>query len=157
MRIVLIFLFLLGCSGLSGEKTKKIYICGDHECSNKKEVNDYFKNNISVEVYTVTISSKKDRDYDLVQLNMSTDEQKQIVKYDNQVKDLKENLKKRKQISKLKIQDGEKIQQIRNRDKKPKVTLVRICKNLYECDIDNVQKIITKMGNQKKFPNLTVK
>ena len=88
---------------------------------------------------------------------MSTDEQKQIVKYDNQVKDLKENLKKRKQISKLKIQDGEKIQQIRNRDKKPKVTLVRICKNLYECDIDNVQKIITKMGNQKKFPNLTVK
>ena len=71
--------FLVSCVGFNSEKTKKIYICGDHECKNKKEVRDYFENNISVEVYTVTSSKKKSQDIDLVQLNISDKEKKSAV------------------------------------------------------------------------------
>ena len=50
--LILIFLVLIGCS--SG---KKVYICGDHKCKNQKEIDDYFANNISIEVYVM--ESKK--------------------------------------------------------------------------------------------------
>ena len=48
--------FLAHCSSITGDKTQKIYICGDHECVDKKEMNNYFKNNISIEVYTLSDS-----------------------------------------------------------------------------------------------------
>ena len=35
--------FLTHCSSITGDKTQKIYICGDHECADKKEINNYFK------------------------------------------------------------------------------------------------------------------
>ena len=38
---------------------------------------------------------------------------------------------------------------------KEKVTFVRLCKNLDECDIDQISKIIMKMGKDKPFPDLT--
>ena len=60
MRILLIFFFIIvSCTTISDTKVKKIYICGDHECANKKEMNDYFENNISIEIYTLSKSSKK--------------------------------------------------------------------------------------------------
>ena len=40
---------------------------------------------------------------------------------------------------------------------KPKIALVRICKDIQECDIDEVANKIFKIGNEKKFPNLTIK
>ena len=33
---------------------------------------------------------------------------------------------------------------------------MRLCKDLQECDIDNVAKIIIKKGNEKKYPDLTI-
>ena len=75
--LIFLFLFLISCSSLTGEKTQKIYICGDRECANRKEINDYFKNNISIEVYTLTNDSKKD--YDLVELNMTKEDKNKIV------------------------------------------------------------------------------
>ena len=40
--------------------------------------------------------------------------------------------------------------------KKSPLTLVRLCKNLQECDIDAVAKIILDMGQKKNYPDLTV-
>ena len=37
----------------------------------------------------------------------------------------------------------------------PNLTLVRLCKNLEECDIDDVAKIILDMSKKKKFPDIT--
>ena len=37
MKIYLFF-FLVSCSTISNSKVKKVYICGDHECANKKEL-----------------------------------------------------------------------------------------------------------------------
>ena len=31
-------------------KPKTVFICGDHVCVNKKEANEYFENNLSLEV-----------------------------------------------------------------------------------------------------------
>ena len=153
---VIFFFFIVGCNSLSSGKTSKIYICGDHECANKKEINDYFKNNISIEVYSITGSSKKDKDYDLVELNMSKDEKENIITLASRKKEIKEDLKKRKEITKTEINKGEVISQIKKSKKKRKVTLVRICKNMQECDIDEVAKTLFKEANKKKYPNLSI-
>jgi len=154
-----LLLFLFSCIGFNNEKTKKIYICGDHECKNKKEVRDYFDNNISVEVYTVTSSKKKSQDIDLVQLNISDKEKKKYVALSTKEEKIKKKIEKRKNIAKINIKEEKKAKKAQKKRKKKKtspVTLVRLCKNLQECDIDEVAKIILEMGKKKEFPNLTV-
>lgn len=154
-----LFFFLISCVGFNNEKTKKIYICGDHECKNKKEIRDYFKNNISVEVYTVTSSKKKSQDIDLVQLNISDKEKKEYVALSTKEENIKKKIEKRKKIAKINLKEEKKVkktQKKRKKKKSPSVTLVRLCKNLQECDIDEVAKIISEMGKKKEFPDLTV-
>ena len=155
---ILFFLFfiLVSCSTFSDSKVTKVYICGDHECANKKEINDYFKNNISIEIYTLSKSSKRDKDFDLVELNMSNEDKKNLVSVDVQKKQIRDKIKKRNKISKLNIKKGENIIVNRKKKNRPKITLVRICKDLQECDIDNVTNIIIKKGNDKKYPDLTI-
>ena len=75
-NLFIYFFILVSCTTISDNKVKKVYICGDHECANKKEINDYFENNISIEIYTLSKSSKKDKDFDLVELNMSNEDKK---------------------------------------------------------------------------------
>ena len=71
-----------------------------------------------------------------------------------------EDLKKIKKLAKIRIKEGENVitkpKNIKS-EKKPKITLIRICKDLDECDIDEVTKIIFNKANEKKFPNLTFK
>ena len=63
MKLILIlFIFLItSCSS-----NKIIFICGDHECIDKKEAKEYFENNLSIEVKTF---DKPDHYLDLVELN----------------------------------------------------------------------------------------
>ena len=157
MKILLIFFFILvSCSTTSDNKVKKVFICGDHECKNNKEINEYFENNISIEIYTISRSSKKDKDFDLVELNMSNEDKKNLVSVDVQEKQIRDKIKKRNKISKLNIKKGENSTVNSKRKNRPKITLVRICKNLQECDIDNVAEIIIKKGNEKEYPDLTI-
>ena len=149
------FLFLISCGSISSEKSKRIYICGDHECKNNKEINEYFKNNISIEVYTITSSEKKEKDYDLIELNIPNEEKINMVSIDTKKKEITESLKKREITSKIKVKEGEKNLINKPRNVRPRITLVRICKNLQECDIDEVAKIIFNRGSKKKFPDLT--
>ena len=150
-----LFFFLAHCSSITGDKTQKIYICGDHECADKKEINNYFKNNISIEVYTLSDSTKKD--YDLVELNMTKEDKNEIVSTEIKRKKFKESLKKRPKVEKVKVNKGEIITGEKRSINKPKITLVRICKDIQECDIDEVANRIFKIGNKKKFPDLTIK
>ena len=157
MKILFIFFFILvSCSTINDSKVKKVYICGDHEFANKKEINDYFKNNISIEIYTLSKSSKKDKDFDLVELNMSNEDKKNLVSVDVQKKQIEDKIKKRNKLTKLNIKKGENNIVNRKNKNRPKITLVRICKDLQECDIDNVAKIIIKKGSEKKYPDLTI-
>ena len=50
--IILIF-FLSNCS-----KPKTVLICGDHVCVNKSEAEQYFKENLSIEVKIVDKKNK---------------------------------------------------------------------------------------------------
>ena len=154
--IIIFFLFIIGCSSLNSDRVQKVYICGDHECKNKKEMDDYFKNNISIEVYSIRKTSKNDKQYDLVELNMTKQEKIEIVSIESQKKEMKEKLNKRKKLSNIEVKDGEKNLVNRKKKNKSKITLVRICKDLQECDINEVENLIFNRGNNKKFPNLAV-
>ena len=62
--IFFIFFFIANCS-----KPKTVLICGNHVCVNKDEADQYFEENLSIEV---KIINKKVRDQvDLVELNLS--------------------------------------------------------------------------------------
>ena len=63
--IFFIFLFVLlhNCS-----KPKTVLICGDHVCINKSEAEQYFEENLSLEVKI--LNKKKKKNIDLVELNL---------------------------------------------------------------------------------------
>ena len=57
MRVILIFLLILFINGCS--KPKAILICGDHVCINKDEAQQFFEENMSIEVKIVDPKEKK--------------------------------------------------------------------------------------------------
>ena len=77
MRVI--FLFSLFILFSNCNKPKTVLICGDHICVNKKEAEQFFNENLSIEVKI--IDKKIKRDINLVELN------------------LKQNIKGKKEIS----------------------------------------------------------
>ena len=103
--ISIIFFLLTNCS-----KPKTVLICGDHVCLNKAEANQYFEENLSIEVKIIN-KYKKSEDFDLVELNLKKSEigdkkvnifskkdTNQTVKTlsKEEIKKIKEGLKKKK-------------------------------------------------------------
>ena len=74
MRIekIIFFLFLFSCV-TPFEKVDRMYICGDHPCKNNKEIQEYFDNNISIEVYSIDTDKNKTDKFDLAELNLLED------------------------------------------------------------------------------------
>ena len=70
---LLIFLTVIGCS-----KPKTVFICGDHVCVNNAEAEQFFEENLSIEVKI--IDKKKIKEADLVQLNLrETNNQRSVL------------------------------------------------------------------------------
>ena len=70
---LLIFITLIGCS-----KPKTVFICGDHVCVNNAEAEQFFEENLSIEVKI--IDKKKKKEADLVQLNLrETNNQRSVL------------------------------------------------------------------------------
>ena len=167
MRFILYFslLFLLNCSNpIVGDK--HVYICGDHPCANKKEMNDYFNNNISIEVYTITSDKDKKKNFDLVELNLLKEKlkSKEKIQISDKKKKIKKQINERKKLAKLKMKKVEESQkskeivkkrEITKKKKPTQFTIVRICKNLQECDIDQIAKIIMDIGREKDYPDIS--
>ena len=65
--LIVVILLLVSCS-----KTKTVLICGDHVCINKKEAEQYFEDNLSLEVKI--IDKKEKNKIDLVELNLKSNE-----------------------------------------------------------------------------------
>jgi len=178
MRLLFFFLlfFVVGCS-TPFNSTEKIFICGDRKCKNKKEIQEYFDNNISIEVYTIVSDKKNQKNFDLVELNTLKNKfetQKKIKSIDKK-KNIQKQIKERERLAKLKlkkIEEDKKINQrtkpiegiktkkttktnkIVKKNKNNKFTFIRICKNLEECDIDKISKIVMDIGKQKDFPDI---
>tara|TARA_Y100000591_G_C21722304_1_gene639430 strand:- start:42 stop:614 length:573 start_codon:yes stop_codon:yes gene_type:complete len=131
-------IFLYNCS-----KPKTVLICGDHVCVNKDEAEQFFEENLTIEVKI--LSNKKKNEFDLVQINLenksnfekkiSVDKKKetnkdlkilsnaQIKKIKSEIKTKKKNKnkkikKEKKDKIKLDIARKDKNSQKENKDKK---------------------------------------
>jgi hypothetical protein len=116
LLLIIIFFLMSNCS-----KPKTVLICGDHVCINKAEANQYFEDNLSIEVKI--LNKKIEDNIDLVQLNLKENKNKKkeisISSKDNTNKDLKTLSKE--EIAKIK--ENIKINKNKNKIvKKNKVT-----------------------------------
>ena len=166
MRIekIIFFLFLFSCV-TPFEKVDRMYICGDHPCKNNKEIQEYFDNNISIEVYSIDTDKNKTDKFDLAELNLLEDKlkSKDKILVSEKKDEIKQKVKERKKLAKLKIKQIEdpkeiekivKSQESVKKKKKSKITFIRICKNLEECDIDKISKLIMDLGKERDFPDI---
>ena len=150
-----IFMFLLNCS-----KSKTVLICGDHVCVNKAEANQYFEENLSIEVKV--IEKKTRNSFDLVELNLNKNQGKREVNIspkkntDKNVKVLskkeisiiKENIKNRKKGTQI-------AKKIYKKDKLSEKKSEKIKENLKKINMNNEGKNIQKeniiKNNQNKI------
>ena len=120
MKFFYFFIFLIAASCTSGKKT---YVCGDHTCVDRQELNEYFAENLSVEVQI--LKSEKNEAIDLVQLNTlstSASPQKKTSSRQNRIaeKKLKRNVLKTQKATlkeKRKIKKLEEKNNIKNKKK----------------------------------------
>ena len=129
MKKLLLFLIILTIYGCN--KPKTVLICGDHVCVNKVEAEQYFEDNLTLEVRVIDKKAKKK--IDLVELNLKSNSEgkkeisvsnksqtrKEIkVLSNNEIEKKKIELKKRKKIKNKKIKDKKITKQAKL--KKPK-------------------------------------
>ena len=137
IKIIFIFLFffIVNCSS-----TKTVLICGDHVCINKDEAEQYFEENLSLEVKIIDKTEKNK--IDLVELNLKSNEKSiktvSITEKDNTNKDIKiltnDEIKKKK----LQLKNRERLNKIKDKNDKRK-------------KLKKVQKNKIKNKKQKKF------
>lgn len=175
MRVLLIFFIILFINSCS--KPKVVLICGDHVCINKDEAQQFFEENMSIEVKIV--DSKEKKEINLVELNlMNNTEKKNIIvskkgKIERDIKILTndEIEKKKLEINQKKI--AKKVSRKVNTKKtfnkniKKKETIINneksqeifnIC--LYienDCNIEEISKYLLKKGSDKDFPDITLR
>ena len=131
--IIIFILFLLShCS-----KPKTVLICGDHVCINNAEAEQFFLENLSIEVKVV--KKKTEKKIDLVELNLSEN-----ISGKRKVKVFKKN-KTNKKLKKLSKKEKKNIKKnIQKFNKRKELAKKIIKKN------DNKQKIRLKENQIKK-------
>ena len=140
MKYLFLFFILFYLSNCS--KPKTVLICGDHVCVNKAEAQQYFEENLVLEVKI--INEKNNKNIDLVELNLREDENgnKEVNVYSKD--DTKQNLKtlsnKQKKLIKKKIKD-------KKRKKKVAKKKIEQSKESKEINKKKIRKI--KESNQK--------
>ena len=176
------FLLLLSCG-----KPKTVLICGDHICVNNDEAEQYFEDNLSLEVRI--INKKQPKKLDLVELNLKSikgekrevnissiiDTNKNIkILSNSEIEEKKRNLKKRKKDKKVIINQNKikhkKVSKLNKKNisnnnlskvQKPvnnkKQEIVDICKIIEKCSIDEISKYLIKQGAKNKFPDITTR
>lgn len=174
LLLVTTLIFLQGCS-----KPKTVLICGDHICVNKSEAQQYFEENLTLEVKIVNKAKKKN--IDLIELNLregisgnkeiailskKTTKKKLKVLSNEEINRIKKNIKKKKDSRKIKkkiedIQIDKKHNSSNKINKKTiskkKIDVYDVCTKLENCNIEEISKYLIKKGNKKSFPDITTK
>ena len=144
-----IFFLITNCS-----KPKTVLICGNHVCLNNKEAEQFFEENLSIEVKIIDMNIKKE--VDLVELNLQTSRvgKKEVKVYSKQqtnksIKVLsgKEKTKIRKDI-KAKEKEKKIAKKILNKDKKLKEKTIKKTKKIKINE--SSENIIIKKNDEKK-------
>ena len=178
----LLFLFLVlamyGCN-----KPKTVLICGDHVCVNKAEAEQYFEENLTLEVKI--IDKKRSKEDNLVELNLNSNSsgkkevsilnKKQTSKKlkelsNSEIKRKKAEIRKKKKLKDTKITKQAKLKEVKKK-KKPQDSVIKtnkvvnntnkkitdICTILEKCSIDEISKYLVKQGKKRKFPDITTR
>ena len=181
MRVILLILLLFLTTNCT--KPKTVLICGDHACINNSEAEQYFEENLSIEVKIVNKNYKDD--IDLVELNLQQNTKgdrkvnifskknnnkklKELSK--NEKKKIKENIKskkkdkkigkkieKRKESTKLKTKEQKKLKNEKFNANNGRKNVVDVCTILDKCSIDEISKYLIKNGKKKNFPDITIR
>jgi len=115
-NILLVFFLINNCS-----KPKTVLICGDHVCVNKTEAEQYFEENLSIEVKI--IDKKNKEKIDLVELNLK----------DNLGDNRKVTIGKKSKTNKIvKILSNDEVKKIKEEIKEKKKNKVEVDKALKE-------------------------
>ena len=175
--LLILFIILTSCTS-----SKRVFICGDHECINKEEAKNK-SNKIK------NIKKKKENYFNLVKLNTESSNQnqnikivkhnenkkikklnkKEIVEKKREIKEIKKKLKKenKKTVKKSSSKD-EVVPSISDKSKeilkKSKNTIVKkkinneenICNILEKCDIEEISRYLIKKGKNKDYPNISL-
>lgn len=132
MRIIYFFfiLFIFACSPI-----KKEYVCGNRPCVDKKDFDEYFSKNLTMEVKNS--EQKKNQIPDLVKLNTETPISKQ--KNKDSIKE-DEKIRKKNDDEKLKIEKQKLLDQRKANEKEEKIK-------------ENEKKLITKKSKSNEKEN----
>tara|TARA_B100001248_G_scaffold17733_1_gene11739 strand:- start:3610 stop:4158 length:549 start_codon:yes stop_codon:yes gene_type:complete len=181
MKKILLLMFIIFFSGCN--KPKTVLICGDHVCINKAEANQFFEENLTLEVQIV--NKKKSKTLDLVQLNLQnksnnreisikskestskkikTLTEREILKIKSDIKRKKDNKKKdqEKQENIPLVKKDNNLDILKKNNNKQKKLIqnddvIDVCTLLKKCSIDEISNYLIKKGNKKKFPDLTIR
>ena len=173
--VLIIFIFIYGCN-----KPKTVLICGDHICVNKTEAEQFFEENLSLEVKIIDI--KKDDELNLVELNLKNvengkksisiskkKETNKMVKIlsneeiERKKADIREKQKLKKKIKNSKEKIVKEKQNIKKETKtlynidKQKEEIVDICELIEVCNIENISKFLVQQGKKKNYPDITTR
>ena len=177
------FLLLILFSIISCSKPKVVLICGDHICVNKDEAEQYFEENLSLEV-KILKNEKKDQ-INLVELNLKNENtsKKEVILInkkkpnkelrslsDEEIKKIKTKVKKKANKNNIEKKHAKKINTDKNIDinsrkrendnlfkKKKKHDVVDVCSIVEKCNIEEISKYLIKQGKKKKFPDITIR
>lgn len=175
MKYILIFFILIFLNNCN--KPKTVLICGDHICINKAEAKQYFEDNLSLEVKVIDKKSENNNEIDLVELNLRNiaNNKKEIKIFSKKItsKNIKVLNKNEKEIIKKKLRNKNKSQKINKNIKKvelkskinkdvknnvnKKIKKLDICKELENCDIDEISEFLIKEAKKKSFPDITIR
>ena len=174
------FLLLANCG-----KPKTVLICGDHICVNKAEAEEYFQENLSIEVKILDKRIKEEMNLVELNLKQNQSEGKRIsilskkntknkikILSNEEITEIKKDIKNRKKEKKIAkkiikkkketIENEKKIIKkdskiLENSIKKKHNDVVDVCTIIKECSIDEISKYLLKQGKEKSFPDITTR
>ena len=162
MKKILSVLFttlLIGCAN-----SNQVYWCGDHQCVNKKEREDFFKENMTIEVRR--LSAEEKRQYSEVEKVFEQAYSKKVKKRILKEKQIdkknkyeeKEKIKEDKKLAKEKMLEKEKLLKKEKKTKKSKIKKVESSENLFteknNSDFSSIVEKVMKNNLSKPYPDL---
>ena len=181
MKKLLFFFVILAMYGCN--KPKTVLICGDHVCVNKAEAEQYFEENLTLEVKI--IDKKRSKEDNLVEINLNSNSSgkkevsvfnkkqtsKKLKELSNlEIKRKKAEIRKKKKIKDTKITKQAKLKEVKKMKKtqdsviktnkavnNTRKKITDICTILEKCSIDEISKYLVKQGKKRKFPDITTR
>ena len=141
MRLILFLTTIILLTNCSKPKTS--FICGDHVCINKSEAEQYFADNLSIEVKV--INNKNQEDVNLVELNLKENNNKrqEIIVFAKKETNNKLKVLSNNEVSKIK-------EDLKKRKKEKKITKKVVKKDQIEIRTKNIKKVNKSITHNNK-------